>query len=149
MWGSKGTQYKSQFLWLLPALLIPLSSLNLSSPGSGLHSPAFSLWSYVTEPFWIPFSWFSWAFLVLLGPCLLFLHSFLPPSFFPPFSSHSQVFLWPCSVLTRQDTSSCFLPHIYNQTLLFNQKYNQSCPHFVSSPRSLWDLSWEEWNLPI
>lgn len=92
MWGSKGTQYKSQFLWLLPAQITAPSPLNFSSPGSGFYFPSFSLWSYITQPFWLPFSWFPCVFSVLLGPYLSFLSFFfLPPSFLSPLSSHSPV----------------------------------------------------------
>lgn len=123
-----GWESLTQPLCLLPALLTPPSTLNLSH-GLGLYIPSFS-------------SLYNSAILAMcpLGPCslLVFLTSccswslgpylLLPPfslSFLLP-SPQSGSVCWPGSVWALPDASGCFLPYIYN-------KPSQTCPGAIMS----------------
>lgn len=76
----------TEYLWLFPALLIPLPALNLSSPGAGLYFPFPSFWSY-TNHFgnilsWPFGSWLAWPWpLCPLGSHLFLSCSAPPPRF--------------------------------------------------------------------
>lgn len=100
----------SGYLWLLPALLTPPPTLNISSPAP--HS-------YENLPFWSCFllTLCSWLLVPSLAPSLLFL---------PHPSSHAPV----QSRLRCSLDSGCSLLRIYNKTLLLNHTRKQSCPPF-------------------
>lgn len=90
----------TQYLWLLPALVIPPLTLNLSLPGPGLPScpPAWCVYNPAILAIWgfwplaCPLGWW-------LLSCLFFLLSLL---------SWSGLNCWPCSAWTLSSTIRIF-----------------------------------------
>lgn len=118
---------------LAPRLLLtPSPTRSLCSPGTSPPFPQASL-SYITQTFWLSFSWTLSLLLVFCSQllsrsvCLSSLPLLLlPDPHLPP------LFSWPGSGWTLQDGSGWILPRSFNKILFLTHSLDRSCPRFHS-----------------